>query len=145
MTRSWRPVRPALALMVLGLVVPAAGAAGPSGDVHAKFRAGGIVIIPAAETVSHDLYVAGSEVHVDGPLHGDLFVLRGTVEISDPVTGDLFMSGSNVSVTSRVGRHLRVAAGDASVDGPVAVDLLALVGNLSLSPTARVGGGSLRR
>jgi len=130
----------ALAFIVLCLVVPGAVAAGPEGSVLDKFLSGSTVIVPAGETVPHDLYVAGSTVHIDGRIDGDLFVAGGTVDISGPVAGDLFVAGGNVTITSSVGRHLRLAGGNVTVGGPVSLDLLALAGTLTLNPTARVGG-----
>jgi hypothetical protein len=128
-----------LGLAAVAMLQPPAWAAGP-GSVHDKFLSGSSVVIPAGETVPHDLYVVGSSIHVDGHIAGDLFVAGGTIDINGPVDGDLFVAGGNVTVSSAVGRHLRVAGGNVAVNGPVRLDLMAAAGSLALGPAAQVGG-----
>ncbi len=140
--RHWRPLGWALALAVLmlGLVLPQAWAAGPAGPLRDKFRSGNSITIPANETVPHDLYVAGNTVRIDGPIDGDLFVAGSTVDVTGPVTGDLFVAGGTVTISSSVGRHLRVVGGTVTVSGPVQLDLMAGAGTLTIGRDAHIGG-----
>jgi len=130
----------ALALLMLGLALPLAGAAGPPSALRDRFRGGDTVLVPANETVPHDLYVAGGTVRIEGRIEGDLFVGGGTVDVSGPVTGDVFIGGGTVTVTGPIGRHLRVAGGNVTVGGPVQLDLMAASGALVVRSGARVGG-----
>jgi hypothetical protein len=130
----------ALALLMLGLALPLARAAGPPSALRDRFRGGDTVLVPANETVPHDLYVAGGSVRIEGRIEGDLFVGGGTVDVSGPVTGDVFIGGGTVTVTGPVGRHLRVAGGNVTVGGPVQLDLMAASGALVIRSGARVGG-----
>jgi cytoskeletal protein CcmA (bactofilin family) len=130
----------ALAVIVLGLGGSQARAAGPAGDPRDKFLSGSTVVIPAGETIPHDLYVAGNSIHIDGRIDGDLFVAGNTVDVTGPVSGDLFVAGGTVTVAAPVGRHLRAAGGTVTVSGPVTLDLMAAAGTLSLTSAARVGG-----
>lgn len=129
-----------LTVLLFGLAFSQIGAQRPTGSVLAKFRSGDTVIIPASETVPHDLYVAAGEVHIDGRIEGDLFVAGGTIDVTGPVTGDLFIGGGTVTVSGPVGRHLRVGGGNVSVSGPVELDVLAGAGTLSIGPGARLNG-----
>ena len=140
-TKRWRRISQALALAVLllALALPQTWAAGPASTVRDKFRSGNSVVIPATETIPHDLYVVGSTVRIDGRIDGDLFVAGGTVDVSGPVSGDLFVAGGTVTISSPVERHLRVAGGNVTVSGPVRLDLLAAAGTLTVSSAARVG------
>ena len=135
----------ALALVVLGLMLPNAWAAAPGGDPRDKFLAGSTVTIPADETVPHDLYVTGGTIRIDGRIDGDLFVAGGNVTVNGPVGGDLFVAGGTVNIASSVDRHLRAVGGDVTVSGPVTLDLLALAGMLTLSSSAHVGGDFIFR
>lgn len=154
----WRLLGAALlAMLLLVCGLRPAWAAGPSGSPRDKFLQGSTVTIPAGETVSHDLYVTGGTVRIDGrvdgdllvaggtatltgPVSGNLFVAGGTVALSGPVAGDLFVAGGNVTVASSIDRHLRVAGGNVTVSGPVNQDLLAASGTLELTSASRVGG-----
>lgn len=141
-TRYWRTpgLGVALAILTLVLFLPQARAAGPEGNPRDKFLGGSTITIPADETVSHDLYVAGSNIRIDGRIDGDLFVAGGTIDITGPVSGDLFVAGGNITIASPVGRHLRVAGGNVTVSGPVQQDLLATAGTLNVTSTSRIGG-----
>lgn len=77
-------------LIVAALALPSARGADPSGNVRDTFRSGTTVVISADQTVSHDLYLAGSTVQVDGHIEGDLFVAGGTINVTGPAARDLY-------------------------------------------------------
>jgi cytoskeletal protein CcmA (bactofilin family) len=139
--RTWRFVAAcAVAIMLLSLAFAEVGAQSAAGGIRAKFRSGDTVIIPASETVAHDLYVVAGTVRIEGRVEGDLIVAGGTVDVSGAVTGDLFAAGGTVNVSGAVGRHLRVAGGDVSLNGPVQLDVLAGAGTLRVGSGARLNG-----
>jgi hypothetical protein len=123
----------------LTLVAPA-WAQSSGGDPRDKFMSGNTVTIPRDMTVSHDLYVTGGTIRIDGGVDGDLFVLGGTVDVSGPVSGDLFAAGGTVTLSGSVGRHLRAAGGNVTVSGDVKQDLLAAAGTLNVNAPAHIGG-----
>ncbi len=127
-------------LVVSGLALTEVAAQGPPSSARAKFRGGNEVVITAAETVPHDLYIAASTVRVDGRIEGDLFIAGGTIDVTGPVTGDLFVAGGTINISGEVGRHLRVAGGNVAVRGPVRLDVLAGAGTLAVTSASRVDG-----
>lgn len=127
-------------LLAFGFALTQVSAQSQASSVRAKFRSGNEVVIPASETVTHDLYIAAGTVRVDGRIDGDLFVAGGTIDVTGPVTGDLFVAGGTITLSGEVGRHLRVAGGNVSIASPVQLDLLAGAGTLTLASPSRVSG-----
>lgn len=101
--------------------------------LNGKVRTGNTIVVPASETVDHDLYLFGGSITVNGAVKGDLVVAGGTVTINGPVSGDLLVAGGNVQVSGDVTGHIRLAGGQATVSGSTGKDLLAGVGTLDLS------------
>lgn len=129
----------ALGVLVLLLGFPVALAlAQPGGGPRAKFRRGNEVVVPAGETIPHDLYIVGGSVRVEGRIEGDLFVLGGQVELRGPVANSVTVAGGSVTVASEVGGSVRAAGGTVTVSGPIQKDLLVSAGNFTLEPSARV-------
>jgi cytoskeletal protein CcmA (bactofilin family) len=133
----------ALGLLLLTIYLPAARAAGPAGDPRAKFIGGNTITIPADVTVSHDLYVYGGTIHIDGRIDGDLVVIGGTIDVTGPVSGDLFAAGGTITISSEVGRHLRAAGGSVTINGSVGSDLMVAAGTMDVGPAARIDGDLL--
>ena len=108
-------------------------------------RGGEKILIPANEVVNEDLYLAATEVIVEGTIHGDLMAGGQVVIINGTVTGDLFVSGSSVTINGEVGDDL--FAGAASVTlGPsakIADDVFTGSGSLDLRAGSQVGGSVL--
>jgi cytoskeletal protein CcmA (bactofilin family) len=126
-------------VLVLLLAASTAFAAQSSGP-ESKFRTGRDVIVPAGETIPHDLYVAASTVRIDGSIEGDLIVAGGRVEVTGPVGGDVTAAGRSVTIWSEVAGDVRVAGGDVTLEGPVHEDVLAGAGTLTVTSGGRVGG-----
>jgi hypothetical protein len=132
------PLAVGLFVLFAGLLSPTA-LAQRQGSLQDKFRSGQDVVVPAGETIPHDLYVAAGRARVDGRVEGDLIVAGGQLEINGAVLGDLVAAGGQVTIASPVGGDVRVAGGHVVVSGAVGEDLLATTGNLTLAPTARIG------
>ncbi len=124
-----------LPFVLLLLVLSAADAATPT----EKFRSGNEVVIPAGETVPHDLYVSGGTIRVDGRIEGDLIVAGGQVDLTGPVTGDVAAAGGNVTLSGPVAGDVRAAGGTITVRGPVGEDLMVGGGRLLVASSGRVG------
>ncbi|HUH06783.1 MAG TPA: hypothetical protein VML96_03150, partial [Egibacteraceae bacterium] len=78
-------------LIVAGSVLAAASAAlaqAQESRLEGKVRAGDEVVIPADETVEHNLYVSGGRVRVEGRIEGDLVAAGGQVDVLGEVAGD---------------------------------------------------------
>src|SRR6266508_2493864 len=128
--RGWLVVGALLAL-ISTVALPVARAQDER-DPLRKFRGAEEIIIPAGETVRHDLYAAGSRVRIDGRVEGDLFAAAEQLDINGSVDGDVFAAGNRVSIAGQVAGDLRTAAASVLIAGNVGEDVMAAVGSLTL-------------
>lgn len=138
-----------LVLVLTGfLVVSISGAA-----IAAEFAGDEIYRLAAGEVVEDDLYVAGSEIYIDGTVKGDLIVGGGYIEISSSgvVEGDLLAAGGGIVVNGTVQDDVRAAGGGIEISGTVADDAIIAggggqfafpiqTGSRSIQPGMRIGG-----
>lgn len=132
--RFWIVTIGLVSLFVLGLGVAAAG-----GEVSDKVLSGDSVVIDEGQTVSHDLYVFGGDLVVNGTVEGDLVAGAGTVTISGTVDGDLVVGSGRVFLSGEVTGDVRAGAGELSIGGTVGEDLLAGAGRITIEDTGEVG------
>jgi cytoskeletal protein CcmA (bactofilin family) len=123
----------ALAAMAVSVAV------GQTGRPADKLRSGQNVVIPAGETVDHDLYVFGANVTMSGTIHGDLVVAGGTVVIDGTVDGDLLAAASTLTVSGSVGGDARIAAATATISGKVGEDTAVVSNSLTLTANGQIG------
>jgi len=113
----------AWAAVVLGVTAWTATAAENAGTEHAG-----------------NVYLAGTEVHTEGPIHGDLVAAAGRIRIDHPVSGDTVLAAGSIEMYSRIGDDLRAAGGIISVSGHVAGEALLAGGSVSLGPDSEIAG-----
>jgi hypothetical protein len=133
-----RPLRFA-ALGVLALILLGVGVAVAGGDIEDKLRTGDAVNVEAGEVVSHDLYVFGGNVVVDGTVEGDLVAASGSVTVNGSVQGDLVAGTGELVVNGIVEGDARAGAGRITVAGTVGEDLLAGAGEIDVLAGGLVG------
>lgn len=144
-----------LALLLVATVllgtVPGLAAAEP--------RAGGVVTVPAGETVNDDLQAFAGTVVIAGTVNGDVEVAAGDVLVTGTVTGDLSGAAGSITVEGTVGGDVQAGAGsltiadggrvggnveggvgDFRLDGAVDGDVRVGADTLTIGPTAVVGG-----
>lgn len=125
---------------VLLLVAVAAAVAAPSSALAAQVAAGdSLSLVPEPG----DVYVAGGQVSVEGPVDADLTVAGGTVIVDGDVEGDVLAAGGNVVLNGDVKDDVRVAGGNITIFGSIAGDLLVFGGSATLGSDASVGGDVL--
>lgn len=124
-----------------------------NGDAYV---AGGEVTVNGS--INGDLLVVGGQVNIDGIVRNNLRVLGGninirgtvgrnisavggniTIEKGARINGNLVSAGGNIEVLSPV-RDFTVAGGNVRVGSTIQRNMMAGVGNLTLTPNARVGG-----
>lgn len=124
-----------------GLMISAAIALAAPAEA-AVMRAGDEVIVPAGQTITDDLYVAGGDVTIDGRVTGDLVIAGGTITVNGRVDGDVLAAGGQVRLNGPVGETVRAASGDLRIAAPIEGDLLGMAGALRTTPQAAVSGES---
>lgn len=108
-------------------------------ELGGKVRRGEEVVVPAGETVPHDLYAAGGTVRIEGRVEGDVVAAGGEVDISGSVTGDVLAAAGTTTISGEVGGDVRLAAGQVTVGGSVGEDLLVAAGRATVASGAQVG------
>lgn len=121
-----------LAVMLLGVCMPVTVLA-------AEIRRGDTVTIAPDEVVQEDLYVFGSNVQIQGTVHGDVLAFARTVNISGTVDGDVLAAGGDMHISGQVGGSIRAAAGMLILSGPVKEDAMLAGRDIQLEPGAQVG------
>lgn len=109
--------------MATMLVVVMAGSA-----LAAEFASDEVYRLPAGETINDDLYVAASEIYIDGSVAGDLVAAGSIVDVSGTVTGDAIAAAAAINVSGTVEDDARLAGAGVEVSGTIGDDLLASAG-----------------
>ncbi|MXZ42018.1 MAG: polymer-forming cytoskeletal protein [Caldilineaceae bacterium SB0666_bin_21] len=106
----------------------------PSTAVHAaQFKGDDLYELPAGQTISEDLFVAGRSLVISGIVDGDLFAAGQTIRIDGVVTGHVFAAGEIVLLTGEVQGDLYAAGETVIVEGTVAEDLRVAGGGNEMS------------
>lgn len=116
--RGWLPI-----LLAIGVTLLVTGTVRA-----AEFESGEIYRLPAGTVVNDDLYVAASEIYIDGTVQGDLFAAGRYVEINGAVTGDAVLAGAGVVVNGNIEDDVRAAGAGVEIAGTVGDDLIAAGG-----------------
>jgi len=125
--------------LAFGMLLLALGGVGPGPSSAAELRHAKNFILPGAETVHDDLYVAGTVVDIQGTVDGDLVVVGQTVTIGGTVTGDIIAAGRDITISGNVGGSVRAAGSTIIVDGAVGHDLVTGCGSLVIGSHGTVG------
>ncbi|MCL5962453.1 MAG: hypothetical protein M1358_24595 [Chloroflexi bacterium] len=139
-------------LYVTGGTVNVAGTV--NGDL---FVGGGSVMVTGV--ISGSVSAAGGQVRIAGPVGGSIRAAGGNVTIESRVAKDVVIAGGilDISAGSTIGRDLILAGGTAhvagavegrlrgslgqlTISGAVGKDVDVQVNNLTLEPSARIGG-----
>jgi cytoskeletal protein CcmA (bactofilin family) len=126
-------------LMLVLLLVLAAGMTLGKGLLGGKLRTDRTLVVPAGEHVKGDLYLFAGNITVEGTVDGDLLAMGGDVRVSGTVDGDLIAAGGTVTIDGTVKGDARVAAGQLTVTGKVGEDLVIASGDASVESNAKVG------
>jgi len=124
----------ALVVLVAGLAVLA-----QHSRLERRLRSGDLVVVPAGEAWTGNLYAAARLVRVEGRVDGDLVAVGGDVDVSGEVTGDVMAIGGTVEISGRVDGDARLVGGRVLIHGSVGEDVTAAGGQLHVATSARVG------
>jgi hypothetical protein len=121
------------------------------------YLAGGNITVEGV--VNGDLLAAGGNINIRGQVTGDIRTAGGSIIISSKVgqnvtaaggninftdnadiTGSIVAAGGNLDIFSPIGKDLTVAGGSVNLGNSVSGDVLAGIGELTLTPSASVSG-----
>ena len=109
----------------------------------ADLRSGDTVTVAIGEVVDGDLYVAGSDIIIDGTVNGDIFGVGRSLTINGIVNGGVSFAGQTLTVNGEITGGARLAGTDINVNGNIDGDLLAGGTNVNVTSKARIGGDFL--
>lgn len=99
--------------------------------------------VPQTESLSSNLYLAGSSPVVAGTVVGDAMVAGGNVVVTGYIKEDATLTGGTITLTGHIGGDARVFGGRVIVDGTVDGELFVLGGNVEVGSHAVVKGESI--
>jgi len=111
-------------------------------DLVSPSNEDGNITVGSAET-HRNLYVAGSNVTVNGRTQGDLATAGIMVNVEGDVEQDILIAGGTLNINSTVGGDVRMAGGNVSVNGSIGGDVVVVGGNVTFSSRSLVGGDIL--
>ncbi len=135
-----RPMKLQCIAIVLGLLALMLFA---SPVAAAEFRADETVRIGADETIDGDLFVAGTEIIIEGTVNGDVFAAGTTITIRGTVNGSVNAAGTRIEIEGPIERGVRLAGQEIIVAGPVGRDLILLGQTVEVTAAGSVGGDVL--
>lgn len=122
----------------------------------AEFESVEVYRLPAGEVITDDLYIAASEIYIDGTVEGDLIAAASTIVINGTITGDAMLGGASIQINGQIEGDMRAGGTAIEVTGTIGEDMLAaggggpmvpqftanqfLASGVRLSDRARVGG-----
>lgn len=95
--------------------------------------------LPANETIADNLYLAGTDLKIDGKINGDLIFGGSTLTINGEVQGDLIGFAENININGTVGGNLRIAGDNITINGQVIKNANIAGTKLSLNSNAKIG------
>ena len=107
----------------------------------ASWLTGDTVTVQKSEVIQDDLYVAGTDVRIDGTVNGDLIVGAQNVTINGQVNGNLWASGATVILNGTVLQTARLAGSAIRVQNGASVgrDLLVAGSEIELARGSVIG------
>ena len=115
----------------------------------AQFQAGQEYILDKNTTLDENLYIAGSNILINGNVNADVIAAGQTVNVYGRVSQDVNLAGANLNIIGDVAGDVRVFGGNITIGGNVAGDTIAFGGTIHIAPSSNLnkdavmGGGSV--
>jgi cytoskeletal protein CcmA (bactofilin family) len=109
----------------------------------ADVRSGGTINIAADEVIDEDVYIAGSNITINGTINGDLVAAGGTITVNGTIDGSVLAACGTFNLNGKVNSSVRCATGAINIDGEIGKDLVVAAGDLNMADSAIVEGDIL--
>jgi len=130
-------------LLIVMLVTVFAAVPVLAAELRYELRQGDTLTIAKGEVIDEDLYIAGSNIIVDGTINGDLIAAGRTITVNGTVNGSIMAAGGTVNINGEVTHAVRVIGETLNINGTIGRDLLVAGGEFSMASTAEIGGDLL--
>ena len=94
----------------------------------------------SASGAAANVYLAGAEVHTEGPIAGDLVAAAGRIRVAHAVGGASVFAAGSIEVYGNIGDDLRAAGGVIGGAGHVGGEALLAGGSVALGPYSEIDG-----
>jgi cytoskeletal protein CcmA (bactofilin family) len=105
----------------------------------ADLRGGETVTVASGEVIDDDLYIAGTNIVIDGTVNGDIFGVGTTIIINGKVNGSVTFGGQDITINGEIANSARLAGTNIIVNGNIGGDLLAGGTNIDVASIAKIG------
>jgi cytoskeletal protein CcmA (bactofilin family) len=109
----------------------------------ADFRSEDTITISSGEVVDDDLYIAGSNINIDGTVNGDVWAVGDTININGEVNGSILLMGNEITINGKVSRAARIAGQNININNTINGDLIVGGTNLTVNSNAEIDGDLL--
>lgn len=92
--------------------------------------------------VAGSIRAAGGNIIINGKIGRNVSIAGGSINIhpSSEIAGSMTAAGGNINVLGPIGKDVNIAGGQVNIDNSVGGDIAAGIGQLTLSPNAKVDG-----
>ncbi|MFA5317154.1 MAG: hypothetical protein WC369_07030 [Dehalococcoidales bacterium] len=105
----------------------------------AELRTEDTVTVASGEVIDGDLYVAGTDIIIDGTVNGDVFGFGTNITINGIVNGGVTLAGQTVTVNGEIAHGARLAGNTINVGGNIGGDLLTAGNFVNVASTSSIG------
>ena len=102
-------------------------------------RGGDTITIGSGEVIEGDLYIAGSDITINGTVSGDVWAAGRSITINGSVNGAVTAAGQYINLNGTIARSARIAGQALIVNGAIGTDLLAFGSTVDISNKTTVG------
>jgi cytoskeletal protein CcmA (bactofilin family) len=97
------------------------------------------VIVASGEVVDGDIYIAATNVIIDGTVNGDVFAVGQTIRINGTINGGVTAAGQTISLNGKVSSGVRLAGQTVTVGGKIVRDLMVAASDVTITNSAEIG------
>ena len=105
----------------------------------ADVRTGQNINVAAGEVVNDDLYLAGSDITINGTVTGDVVAAGNRVVINGDVGGSVIIMSGTVTINGHVGNSVRAGVASIEINNKVNNDVVVLGGTVEITSAGSVG------
>ena len=96
--------------------------------------------VTVLEKQNDDIYLAGDQINIKAPIHGDAVIAGGTIVVRDTISQDLVVAGGDITVKGYVHDDIRAAGGTLIIDTTVGDDVIVFGGEVHITEDAIIHG-----
>lgn len=96
--------------------------------------------VTVLEKQNDDIYLAGDQINIKAPIHGDAVIAGGTIVVKDTISQDLIVAGGDITVKGYVHDDIRAAGGTLIIDTTVGDDVIVFGGEVHITEDALIHG-----